>query len=238
MQSRRDLGASEGGRAIELTIHDVERGAGADGFVPVTLQTSRGEIALRYYELLGADRGAVFVGGAGGGWDTPGRGRLFPDLCADMANSGIAAVRVRFRRPAVLEQAALDVLAALHFLRGEGIASAAVVGHSFGGAVVAQAAAHAGDIIAVHAVVALSTQSYGVDALGELPARCAALIIHGTDDEVLPPTCSRYAYELAHEPKRLRLHAGTRHGLDEAADEIRDEVRDWIVEHLGRAGGG
>ena len=72
--------------------------------------------------------------------------------------------------------------------------------------------------------------------VAQLPPDCATLLIHGTADEILSPRCSEYAYRLAHEPKRLRLYKGTRHGLDEAADEIRQEVRDWIVERLPAAG--
>jgi pimeloyl-ACP methyl ester carboxylesterase len=136
---------------------------------------------------------------------------------------------VRFRYPTILGEAALDVLAALHFLETEGVGGAAVTGHSFGGAVALQAGAHSDT---VRTVVALSTQAFGAEAAAHLPPGCATLFIHGTADEVLSPECSRYAYKLAHEPKRLRLYEGAGHGLDEIADELRREVRDWIAERL------
>jgi pimeloyl-ACP methyl ester carboxylesterase len=186
-------------------------------------------VDLRHYEVAGARGAALFVGGAGGGWDTPGRGRLYPDLCADMVAAGVAAVRVRYRHPNDLAECALDVLAALAYLESGGISAAALVGHSFGGAVVAQAAAHS-DL--VRALVPMSTQSFGIDAIAHVPAGCATLLVHGTADEVLPPTCSRYAFGLAPEPRELRLYEHARHGLDEAADEIRSAVRDWILRAL------
>ena len=214
---------------LEMTISDVRVAPSGDGFDAVTLITSCGNLELRHYPVLGARRGAVFVGGAGGGWDTPGRGELYPRLCEDVAAAGVAAVRIQYRHPNALAECVLDVLAALYFLEGLGVGAAAVAGHSFGGAVALQAAVHAEN---VRAVVALSTQAYGADAAAELPPGCAALFVHGTADEVLPVACSRHAFALAREPKRLRLYAGARHGLDEAADEIRSEVRDWILKHL------
>lgn len=222
---------------IELAILDVRRDPRVDGYEGITIVTSRGDIQLRYYgavhgepdEARRARGAAVFVGGVGGGWDTPGQGRLYPDLCSDMAAAGVAALRVRYRHPTLLEEAALDVLTTLYFLASEGIEAAALCGHSFGGAVVAQAGAHT-DM--VRTVVLLSTQAYGVDAIADLPTGCSTLIIHGTADEILPDQCSRVAYELAHEPKRLTLYEGARHGLDEATDEIRAEVRAWIIERV------
>jgi fermentation-respiration switch protein FrsA (DUF1100 family) len=101
--------------------------------------------------------------------------------------------------------------------------------HSFGGAVVIQAAA-AHPI--VRAVAPLSTQSFGVGPASRLSPRCSLLLMHGTDDEILPADCSRYVYSIAGEPKRLVLLDGTRHGLDEAADEVYRTVRDWVVETL------
>jgi pimeloyl-ACP methyl ester carboxylesterase len=216
--------------ALELAIRGVRVGAGAEGYDAIVLDTTRGDVELRHYAVAGATSAALFVGGAGGGWDTPGRGRLYPELCADMRAAGVGAVRVRYRRANDLPECALDVLAALAYLEDQGTRRAVLVGHSFGGAVVAQAAAHS-EI--VRALVPMSTQSYGVDAIAHVPAGCATLLVHGLADEVLPPTCSRYAYELAPEPKELRLFEHARHGLDEAADEIRVVVREWILRALG-----
>ena len=215
--------------SLELAIRGVRAGAGEDGYDSIVLDTTRGDVELRHYAVAGASSAALFMGGAGGGWDTPGRGRLYPELCEDMIAAGVAAVRVRYRRPNDLPECALDVLAALAYLEDQGAERAALVGHSFGGAVVAQVAAHS-DV--VRALVPMSTQSYGVDAIAHVPPGCATLLVHGTADEVLPPACSRYAYELAPEPKALRLFEHARHGLDEAADEIREVVREWIVRAL------
>jgi dienelactone hydrolase len=147
--------------------------------------------------------------------------------------AGVTALRVRYRHPADLAESTLDVLAGLYFLDGLGVQRVALVGHSFGGAVVVQAAAN---VEFAAAVVALSTQSAGVEPASELPPGCASLFVHGEADEVLSPACSRLAYRLAPEPKRLSLYPQARHGLDEAAGLVHVEVRDWILRHLGTRG--
>lgn len=202
-----------------------------ESYQPVRLVTNRGDVACRFYEAPGARHGAVWVGGAGGGWDTPAR-NLYPRLCQDLLREGVASLRVRFRNPRVLDEAVHDVQAGLAFLRGKGVDVLALVGHSFGGAVVIQAAeADAG----VRTVVALATQSYGAEPAAWLGPRCSVLLLHGTDDEVLPASCSRHVYHIAQDPKHLILYPGTGHVLNEAADEVHQVVRDWILSALGSA---
>jgi dienelactone hydrolase len=185
-------------------------------------------VACRLYGVPGATRAALYVGGIGGDWDTPARG-LYPRLGLELRAERIASLRVRFRHPTDLEEAVLDVLAGLAYLESTGVRAAALVGHSFGGAVVLLAAARSP---LARAVVTLATQSYGTDAAEELPPGCALLLLHGEDDTVLPPSCSRSVYRIAREPKRLIVYPGADHGLDEVADEVHAAVRGWIVEHL------
>ncbi len=107
--------------------------------MPVRLSTARGEIEARYYESDRPGRAAIFVGGIGGDFDTPAKG-LYPRLCLELMPKGISALRVAFRHPTVLDESIYDVLAGLEFLKGKGITTAGLVGHSFGGAVVIKAA--------------------------------------------------------------------------------------------------
>lgn len=210
---------------------DVQRSRTYEPYQPVRLVTDRGDVACRFYEALGARRGAVWVGGAGGGWDTPARD-LYPRLCQELLSEGIASLRVRFRNPRVLDEAVHDVQAGLAFLRGKGADTLALVGHSFGGAVVIQAAEAD---VAVRTVVALATQSYGAEPAARLGPRCSVLLIHGTADEVLSAGCSRHVYHIAQDPRRLILYPGAGHVLDEAADEVHQVVRDWILSALDPA---
>jgi pimeloyl-ACP methyl ester carboxylesterase len=215
---------------FELMIQGSRRGLSVEGYEPITVETDHGGIDLRLYGVPEARVAAVFVGDAAGGWDSPGRGRLFSDLCTDFQNMGMAALRVRYRHPNDLVECALDLLTGVRFLANDGVEIAALVGHSFGGAVVAQVAANADG---VRTIVLLSTQSHGVEGIAQVSRGCSSLLVHGTADEILPPSCSRYAYDLAPEPKRLSLYEGARHGLDEGGERLRREVRDWIAGELG-----
>jgi alpha-beta hydrolase superfamily lysophospholipase len=227
--------AAAGGAA--LTVREVERAQPiSDGYELVTLRTDRGDIEMRYYRAAAATSAAIFVGGAGGGFDTPVCGWLYPRLCEQLATRGVAALRIRYRKPAHLTESVLDVLAGIGFLGDDGARDLGLVGHSFGGAVViraaAEAAAAAAQAPAVKTCVALSTQSYGADAARDLSPQCSLLLAHGQADEVLPPDCSRHVYNIAGEPKKLLLHPMARHGLDEWADELPGIILDWLSDAL------
>jgi hypothetical protein len=215
-----------------MHVHEVHREPlTSEGYEPVVQATTRGPIEMRHYPVAGSIKGAIFVGGAGGGFDTPVRGWLYPRLCSELQSDGITGLRVRYRKPNELEECVLDVLAGISFLEAADVNSVALVGHSFGGAVVIQAAALSPT---VRTCVALSTQSYGTAPAADLGPLCSLLLAHGLDDEILPPDCSRAVYEIARQPKQLLLKDRVRHGLDEWADELPDLIGSWVLAELGK----
>ncbi len=221
-------------RTIDMQVTGFEVGQERSGFHPVTLETSRGPIRCRLYPVPeGSERAVITVGGVGGGWDTPAQD-LYPRLGSDLPSAGIALCRLCFRHPTVLEEAVLDVLATLAFLEAEGVKQIGLVGHSFGGAVVIQAAASSPK---VRTVVTLATQGYGADPASALGPRCALLLLHGTGDRVLSPACSESIFERARDPKELVLYEGAGHGLDEVAEAVHTRVREWLVARLPEQGG-
>ncbi|MHB8842518.1 MAG: alpha/beta hydrolase family protein [Candidatus Aquicultor sp.] len=211
-------------------IREVKRGVSEDGYEPVILVTGRRDISCRYYPVRGTRFAAIWVGGVGGDWDTPVRG-LYPYLCEELRNHDIASLRVRFRYPTNHEESVYDVLAGISFLESEGITDIALTGHSFGGAVVIQAAVRSHS---VKTVVTLSTQSYGANAVSELSPDCSILLIHGDQDMVLPSSSSQLVYNLAHEPKKLVILKGDGHSLDKSTQEVQELVHDWIIERLNQ----
>ncbi|MFQ4146449.1 alpha/beta hydrolase [Chlorogloeopsis sp. ULAP02] len=217
--------------SFERIVRDVHVGQQQEEYYPVKLITSRGGIHCRYYPLKDTEQAAIWVGGVGGDWDTPARG-LYPLLCQQLTKEGIASLRVRYRYPAELEESVLDVLAGINYLHDEGIQNFALIGHSFGGAVVIKAAIQAPD---VRTVVTIATQVYGTETVADLATRCSLLLLHGTEDRVLPPDCSQRVYQLALQPKRIILYPNADHCLDQVADEVTQAVRDWIVEQLNRS---
>ncbi|MCU0569881.1 MAG: dienelactone hydrolase family protein [Oculatellaceae cyanobacterium Prado106] len=219
----------------EILVHNVDVSARQDSFYPVQLQTSRGRVQGRYYPVEGARLGAIWVGGAGGDWDAPARG-LYAKLCHELASDrpletswGIASLWIRYRYPSQLEESVLDVLAGLTYLESRGVEAIALIGHSFGGAVVIQAAANA---LNVRTVVTLATQTFGTLPVFDLSPHCSILLLHGTEDTILPSDCSKTVYQVAQEPKRLVLYPGANHNLDEVAPDVHLEVRSWLFEQL------
>lgn len=192
------------------------------------LRVTGGDVATRYYAASAAGRGVIWVGGVGGGWDSP-ADDLYPKSSEELTQAGISSLRIRFRNPHSLRDGVADVQAGIDFLQNQNVAKIAVVGHSFGGAVVIQAAAQNRNVCTV---VTLSTQSYGADPVAQLGPHCSILLVHGVADRVLPWRSSAFVHRLAKEPRRLVLIPDAGHVLNEAAGEIRALVRDWIIGEL------
>jgi pimeloyl-ACP methyl ester carboxylesterase len=211
-----------------LVIGNVKVEPRQDSYYPTRLITNDGTIDSRYYQVLGAKQAAIWVGGVGGGWDTPANG-LYPRLCQELMDEGLASLRVRYRHPTILQDAILDVRVGMAYLQCVGIEAVALVGHSLGGAVAIKAAAASG---MARTVVTLATQSYGTESVSDLASDCSILLVHGTSDESLPALCSQFVYQRAHEPKRLVLYEGAHHGLTEVSEEVSQLVSDWIREHM------
>lgn len=216
-----------GDEVLEADILGIKKELG-EGFESIVIETSRGKVECRYYAAKGADKAVIMVGGIGGGFDTPASG-LYPRLCTDLLDSGISSLRVRFRYPTDLAEAVMDVLAGIQFLKGEGIVGFGLIGHSFGGAVIVQAAYNES---AVKTVITLSTQSLGIIPISNLAEGVSVLLIHGDKDKTLPPESSVYAYSLAHEPRKLTIYEEAGHGLAEVSDEVYIEVKKWIENRL------
>jgi fermentation-respiration switch protein FrsA (DUF1100 family) len=218
-------------RRQTISLLEVRREPVAPGSERRTLVTDRGEINTYFHPALPDGKPGpalvLWVGGAGGGYDGP-AGGLYPDLAVTLRRYGISSLRLDYRQPNVLEECVIDVLVALAWLADEGVQRAALVGHSFGGAVVISAGALSP---LVTMVVPLSSQTYGADLVAQLSPR-KLLLVHGTADTVLPAHCSSQLYAAAQEPKDLVLYEGAGHGLDEVHDELRDLLEDRLARGL------
>ena len=121
-------------------------------YYPVILNTNdksaKKQVECRYYKTKAQlnTSAVIFIGGVGGGWDSPSR-QLYPRLSHKLVNNnnddnGISSLRVKFRYSTDLDKSIADVIAGIEFLVcHEKISSIGLVGHSFGGAVVISAAA-------------------------------------------------------------------------------------------------
>ncbi|HML97408.1 MAG TPA: alpha/beta hydrolase [Tepidiformaceae bacterium] len=190
------------------------------------METTRGEIEAILHPVEGGTGAIVCVGGAMGGVDGP-ADSLYARLPRLLAPSAVTVLRVEYRHPNNFEECVLDVLAGCSFLRGIGASDLALVGHSFGGAVVIKA----GELHdSVTGVVSMSPQLYGtrqVENLGK-----PLLLIHGMADTILDHEASEDIYRRALEPKRIVLYAEAGHSLIQAKDAIDALLSEWIPARL------
>ncbi len=196
------------------------------GIEQVDLETNAGTINCRLHRAPGA-AAVVWVGGAGGGLDGP-AGGMYPRLAGRLVKDNISSLRLDYRFPNELASCVLDTLIGVAYLDTLGIKRVAVVGHSFGGAVVIIAGTESDHIVAV---AALSSQTYGTSRVDEL-AHKPLLLMHGQKDEVLPDYCSRDIYSRAQNPKKMLLYPGCGHGLDACRDAIDHDLTEWLEQVL------
>ncbi len=214
---------------FELAFYGVEGTPEPDGVIAVTIKSSRGDILGRFYPCEGEVGAALFVGGAGGEWAGPGDdvyGRLGHGLVAD----GVSSLHVRFRQPGTFSESVLDVMAGLSLLQGLGASRVALVGISFGAAVVIHAAVLSPHL--VRGVAALSCQLTGTERVAEVSPR-PLLLVHGTADQIIDKASAELIYGNAVEPKELVLYEGAGHGLGQCQDELYELLRARLVEWVG-----
>jgi dienelactone hydrolase len=219
-----DGGQEDGDQELELSIQNVAAHPEPDGNLRVMLQTTRGEIRAVLHACATAPGAAIYVGGAMGGFEGPAN-----DLYGRLANRlrpQLSGLRLHYRRPGEFEECVLDVLAGVSFLRGIGATGGiALVGHSFGGAVVIKAGELSG---AVGGVAALSSQLYGTRSVERLGK--PLLLVHGMRDGILDYAASEDIHARAAEPKRIVLYADADHTLAQSAGDLEELLAAWLPE--------
>ena len=211
---------------INLRITGIEPGPEVAGARWLQIQTTRGPIPLILHAAAEPGRAALCVSGAIGGYDGP--ANLYAKLGLNLPKQGISIARVNYRLPNDFGECVLDTMAGLAFLKDTGYQRAALIGHSFGGAV----AINAGTLSpTVTTVIAISSQLAGAHTVGELAPK-PLLLIHGTADTILSHQCSEMLYERAGEPKTLKLYPGTGHIMIEARKEMTELVSDWLLDKV------
>jgi alpha/beta superfamily hydrolase len=211
---------------IDLKILGVEAEDEVAGARRAIIRTTRGPIPMIFHGAAEPSRAALCVSGAIGGLDGP--SKLYARLGQELPARGIAIARIDYRAPNEFGECLLDAMAGLSFLRAMQYRSAALIGHSFGGAV----AINAGTLAPlVTTVVALSSQLAGAHVVAELAPR-PLLLMHGTADTILSHESSEAIYERAQEPKTLKLMPGADHRFSGFGDELYQTVSDWLIEKV------
>ena len=207
-----------------LAVQEVEL---APGVAHLEVYTMRGLLTLLWHGPRDARDVVVTCGGGMGSLLGPADG-VYHRLGVELAAEGVGVVRIGYRKPNDLSRCVHDVAAACDLASRSGARRFVVIGHSFGGAVAVQAGVVLGEHCA--GVVGLATQSAGCEFASELGAT-PLLLLHGTEDEVLPPETSNVVQMLAGHGDVVLL-PGTGHLLTQSADEVHERLRTWINEQF------
>jgi predicted esterase len=189
----------------------------------VEVYTMRGLLTLLWHGPRDAADVVVTCGGGMGSLLGPADG-VYHALGVALAEQGIGTVRVGYRKPNDLSRCVHDLAAATDLVSREGGRRFVTVGHSFGGAVAIQAGIILGGYC--RGVVTLATQSAGcehADQLGDTPL----LLLHGTDDEILPAEASNVVQMIVGHGELVML-PGAGHLLTQVAGEVRERLLEWI----------
>jgi alpha-beta hydrolase superfamily lysophospholipase len=157
-----------------LKLVGAERVPEGKGMERLRLMTDSGGIICCLHPGTEGDAAVLWVFGAGGGRGGP-AGGLYPRLAQRLRSRGVLSLELAWRQPARLTPCVADLLAGVDWLMGQGRLRVALVGHSFGGAVVITAGAAREEVVAV---AALSSQTEGTELAVALAAR-PLLLMHG-----------------------------------------------------------
>jgi len=202
-----------------------------DNLDHLEIYTAGGLLTLLWHGAADASGVVVCLGGAMGGLLGPDGGmfhQLGRRLPAHDADLGV--MRVSYRQPNDLSMCVHDALAAMELAARHGGQRFVPVGHSFGGAVAVQSAAHL-EAATVPAVVTFATQSAGCEQ-AELLADRDLLFVHGTEDRILPYHASELVRMLAGTGE-LVLVPGADHLLRPAGTELLARMETHLPAVLG-----
>lgn len=200
----------------------------------VEIFTPEGVIKGLLHKADGATGVMIMAPDAGGGLDGP--GGLYEPLARQLQKAGITALRIDYREPNDLRESIYDVLASVEAMRQHGAQRIALLGWSFGGAVVITAGAASNLVVGV---ATIACQNFGAEIVSDLSPK-SLLIIHGTDDIETPDQYSRELYSHARQPKELVLYSGGDHDLTQHTGQALDKLRAWSKNLLlisAKAGG-
>lgn len=190
--------------------------------------TMEGLLTVLWHGPADAERVVLCLGGAMGGMLGP-DGGVYHQLGRALASQGIGVLRVSYRRPNDLSLCVHDTVAMMELAARHGGQRFVTIGHSFGGAVAIQAAAHL-ERESVPGVVTLATQSAGCEPVERLGDR-DLLFFHGTSDQILPHFASETVRMLAGTGELVLLD-GADHLLKPAGPEILARLIDHLPKVL------
>ncbi len=173
--------------------------------------------------------GIVFVSGVDGGFVEPVDG-IYQKIATELSRRGVASVFVQYRRPGEIDASLEDALQAAQHLRNLGVKKMALVGWSFGGAVITNAAVRIPETVTV---IGFAPQAELTEPVRQF-SKQSILLIHSHDDENVPFVSSEQILDEAPESTRKRLVEldGFDHLLTGAGETVEPIVMKWLLDEF------
>jgi len=181
-----------------------------------------------HFASIPSPNAVIMVSGPGGGVFGP--SGIYPILAKKLAfTANITALVLDYRVPNKLDACRDDVEAAIsHLVENHKISNIALIGWSFGGAVVI----HVGAVNSyVKAVSTIACQTVGTDLVGTLAPK-PLMLFHGTSDNIISNKCSRILYQRANDPKAIVLYPNDDHALTANSKNLTEKLIEWAVDVL------
>ncbi|OTB03902.1 hypothetical protein M426DRAFT_262784 [Hypoxylon sp. CI-4A] len=198
----------------------------ADGFVPGFLH-----MPLDFTSpapLIRHRTAAILFSGAGGGIVGPSSICLSLGAKLAVLGSGIPTLRLDYRYPARNRYCVADVRAAMGYLRDlYGLDKFVLVGWSFGGAPVFTVGGSDEHVVGCATIASQTAETEGIRQLASRPV----LLLHGTSDTTLSPSCSERLYTMYGRKgtRRIELFNNDNHALSNNARTAEAMLLEFIV---------
>ena len=171
---------------------------------------------------------AILLSGAGGG--VVGPSSIYISIAEKLAslNKGLPVMRLDYRYPARNKYCVSDVQAAMNFLENSyAVSRFVLVGWSFGGAPVFTVGGSDRRVVGCATVASQTADTEGISKLAPAPV----LLLHGTGDRTLSPSCSQRLYKDygSKGERTIRLSDGDDHALTRNSQKAEELLCNFIT---------
>lgn len=212
---------------VTLSLRGVTALNPVGAFRPLLLDTTAGSIETRLYEAPGATSAILWLGDMKGGFDSP-ADKLYDRLAEQFQALKVISLRMQYRNPGDHAQIGLDALVGAFLLQQQGVERLIVVGHGMGALGAVQAGLAFPFVTGVAVLAPHPVAAEGAERLSPTPL----LVLHGTEDQLVPTSASRALLDKVGEPKRIHYYQKAGHDLVEAKDAVSEDLTDWLKEQL------
>lgn len=215
---------------VSISLRGMSKLPAVGPFRPLVLDTTGGPMETRLFEAPNAKAAILWLGEAQGEFPSPADG-MFDRLAERYQSFGVASLRLQYRNPGDFGGVGLDALVGAFVLQQLQFERVVVVGHGIAATGAVQAGITFPFVVGVALLAPRGLDAQRAAGLSPTPL----LVLHGTEDKVVPTQKSRELMDQAQEPKRIYYYQRTGHEFTESVEAVTEDLTDWLNDQLGLA---